>query len=97
MPSSGRNDFLQTVYERHNLKWQDELFCACIEKLRCENRYIVYVSGVNAECIERLRCGSSYIVYNFRANGACMEIVRFGISRGVGCENDNHDNGYCEY
>ena len=58
------------------------MFCACMEKLRCENRYDVYVYGVNAECIERLRCGSRYIVYNFGANGACMEKVRFGISRG---------------
>ena len=69
-----------------------------MEKLRCENRYIVYVCGVNAECIERLRCGSRYIVYNFGANGACMEKkLRFGISRGVGCEDDNHDNCYCQY
>ena len=67
------------------------MFCASMEKLRFENRYIVYVYGVNAECIERLRCGSRYIVYNFGANGACMEKVRFGISLGVGCENDNHD------
>ena len=44
-----------------------------MEKLRCENRYIVYVYGVNAECIERLRCGNRYIVHNFGANGACME------------------------
>ena len=61
--------------------------------------YNVYVYGMNAEYIERLRCGSRYIVYNFDANGACMEKkVRFGISRGVGCENDNHDNCYyCQY
>ena len=68
-----------------------------MEKLRCENRYIVYVYGVSAACIERLRCGSRYIVYNFGAKCACMEKVRFGISRGVGCENDNHANSYCQY
>ena len=44
-----------------------------MEKLRRENRYDVYVYGVNAEDIERLRCGSRYIVYNFDANGAYME------------------------
>ena len=62
------------------------------------NRNIVYVCGLNAEYIERLRCGSRYIVYNFDANGAYMEKkVTFGISRGVGCENDNDDNCYCQY
>ena len=61
--------------------------------------YNVYVYGMNAEYIERVRCGSRYIVYNFDANGACMveKKVRFGISRGVGCENDNHENCYCQY
>ena len=72
------------------------MFRACMEKLRCENRYNVYVYGVKAEYIERLRCGSRYIVYNFGAKCACMEKVRFGISRGVGCENDNHENCYCQ-
>ena len=49
------------------------MFRACMEKLRCENRYNVYVYGVNAEYMERLRCGSRYIVYNYDANGAYME------------------------
>ena len=70
MPSSGRNDFLQTVYERYMVRSGVAVFVLCMHG--DTKVYNVYVYGMNAEYIERVRCGSRYIVYNFDANGACM-------------------------
>ena len=76
VPSSGRNNLLQTVYEccitRSGVAGCMVLFVH--GKLRRESKYYcVYVYGVSAACIERLRCGSGYKVYIQGGNGAYME------------------------